>query len=95
MSQVVQFDSLVEAFNSSAKLIRKHLVSKSVSGNVNEAHNYGTTEFPLSSAPEDVKQANKSLWEAMAKLQQMFTDPVKLWSQTAMNVSDSSVDSCL
>jgi len=92
MSQVEQLDLLVEVFDSSAKLIREHLRSETANGDVSEPASHAESKFPLSSAPENVKDANKSMFEAMTKIHQMFTDPVELWTLTTINVSDRKGD---
>lgn len=88
MSQLEHFDGLVGLFNSSVKLIRDHLASRQVNDHTEFGGGHQSTAFPLASAPENVRNANKSMLEAMAKIQQMFIDPVEHWSQTTINVSE-------
>ncbi|OQV07453.1 hypothetical protein CLAIMM_11883 isoform 2 [Cladophialophora immunda] len=85
MSQVADFDALIEAFNSSAKKVRDYLASQDTNDKAGQAEGSETTEFPLALAPENVRDANKSMSEAMARIHQMFLDPVELNAQTTVN----------
>jgi hypothetical protein len=92
MSQVADFDALIDLFNSSAKVIRDHLASQNANDKIGQAEGNETTFSPLASAPENVRDANKSISEAMARIQQMFLDPVELTTRTTINVSDNNRD---
>ncbi|KAJ9606818.1 hypothetical protein H2200_008828 [Cladophialophora chaetospira] len=80
MSLVDEFDILIDDFNSSAKVIRRYLVSRERDKTVQKSDS-APPELLLASAPGKVRDANKVIFEAMANIQKMIIDPVELIRQ--------------
>ena len=87
MSQIEEFENLIDNFNFSANVIRKHLASREANPTAGQGDNE-PTDFPLASASEKVRDAHKAMLESMAQIQRIFVDPIELNSQTIINVSD-------
>jgi hypothetical protein len=87
MSLVVDFDALIDVFNSSARVIREHLASQNTNDKITPSAGNETPSFPLASAPENVRDAQKALAGAMGGIQKIFLDPVEMINQTTINVS--------
>jgi hypothetical protein len=89
MSQMAEFDAVLDILNSATRAVGDYLASQTTYDNLGRAKVNEAPFHPLTMAPENVRDAKKSMFEAMAKLQQMFLDPVELTTQTTINVSDS------
>jgi hypothetical protein len=89
MSQVAEFDALLNILTSATRAVRDHLASHTTYDNVGHAKINGATFRPSTMASDNVRDAKRSMFEAMVKLQQMFLDPVELTTQTTINVSDN------
>lgn len=92
MSHVEKFDSYVEAFNSSARLIRTYLASQPADGHGSYARQQQqqlSEADILARAPDQVRRARQSIFNATIKIQQQLSGPIQFCQQMNINVRSS------